>query len=167
MSLVANAAEGDYSLADGSQALNLGNNEYVSTDVDLAGNARIIGGTVDLGAYERQNEASSLTVSSYNATTRQAVLIWDANPDATTYKLQISKDGGATWTNYKTGLSTRTATVNGLYVGKTYGFRVYGISSSGASLPGYYETTFSPSADSNALLDEAFADFFEEAFFEL
>ncbi|MBR0225327.1 MAG: fibronectin type III domain-containing protein, partial [Thermoguttaceae bacterium] len=164
--LFANAAEGDYSLADGSQALNLGNNEYVSTDVDLAGNARIIGGTVDLGAYERQNEASSLTVSSYNATTRQAVLIWDANPDATTYKLQISKDGGATWTNYKTGLSTRTATVNGLYVGKTYGFRVYGISSSGASLPGYYETTFSPSADSNALLDEAFADFFEETFFE-
>ena len=110
---------------------------------------------------------SPVRIAGYDASTRQATLAWDAIPNAATYKLQLSKNGGETWANYKTGLATTSATVNGLYVGKTYAFRVYGVSGSGATLADYYETTFSPSADSNALLDEAFADFFEEAFFEL
>ncbi|MBR0226167.1 MAG: fibronectin type III domain-containing protein, partial [Thermoguttaceae bacterium] len=60
-----NAEEGDYSLAQGSQAINRGNNEYVAEDVatDLAGAPRIIGGTVDLGAYEFSTGATSDTPS--------------------------------------------------------------------------------------------------------
>ena len=52
--LFADAASGEYTLANHSQAVNKGNNLYVTTDVDLAGNTRIFDGTVDLGAYEYQ-----------------------------------------------------------------------------------------------------------------
>ena len=50
--LFTNAASGDYTLAENSQAINRGNNQYATTSVDFAGNARIVGGTIDLGAYE-------------------------------------------------------------------------------------------------------------------
>ncbi len=43
---------GDYRLKIGSPAINVGNNTVVTTATDLAGNPRIQGGTVDLGAYE-------------------------------------------------------------------------------------------------------------------
>ena len=46
--------EGGYELAQGSQAANVGNNAYVTSEFDLAGNDRIYGGIVDLGAYELQ-----------------------------------------------------------------------------------------------------------------
>ena len=50
--LFAGAEAGDYRLAENSQAINAGNNDYVTTEVDLAGNARIVDVIVDLGAYE-------------------------------------------------------------------------------------------------------------------
>lgn len=47
------AANGDWTLKKDSPAINIGDNQYVSTgDLDLAGNARINGTNVDLGAYE-------------------------------------------------------------------------------------------------------------------
>jgi hypothetical protein len=39
-------------LQPGSPCINAGNNNYVSTTTDLDGNPRILGGTVDMGAYE-------------------------------------------------------------------------------------------------------------------
>ena len=51
--LFVNAANGNYRLAANSQAVNKGNNSYISGyNTDLAGNARIVGNTVDIGAYE-------------------------------------------------------------------------------------------------------------------
>ena len=64
--LFTDAESGDYTLADGSQAINKGNNQYATTDVDLAGNPRISGGTVDLGAYEKIAEAPSTVVTTEN-----------------------------------------------------------------------------------------------------
>ena len=58
-SLFADAANGDYSLAADSQALDCGSNALAvdargaALTTDLAGNERIAEGTVDLGAYER------------------------------------------------------------------------------------------------------------------
>jgi len=45
-------ANGDYRLAAGSPCIDAGSNAYVAIIVDLGGNARIIGGSVDMGAYE-------------------------------------------------------------------------------------------------------------------
>ena len=45
-------ANADYTLKSSSSAVNAGNNSYNSTATDLAGNARISSGTIDLGAYE-------------------------------------------------------------------------------------------------------------------
>jgi hypothetical protein len=55
----ADAAAGDYTLAAGSPAINAGDNGgFTPTDVDLAGNLRIIAATVDLGAFEYNVKAS-------------------------------------------------------------------------------------------------------------
>ena len=43
---------GDFRLRYNSPCIDAGSNEYVTNDVDFAGNARIVGGTVDIGAYE-------------------------------------------------------------------------------------------------------------------
>jgi len=51
--LFANAAGGDFTLQSASPAINTGDNTGVSA-TDLAGNPRVAGGTVDLGAYESQ-----------------------------------------------------------------------------------------------------------------
>ncbi|MGI5832113.1 MAG: choice-of-anchor Q domain-containing protein [Thermoguttaceae bacterium] len=50
--LFADAANSEYALVEGSQAIDLGLNDYLTVDTDLAGNARVINGVVDLGAYE-------------------------------------------------------------------------------------------------------------------
>jgi len=48
---------GDYRLQPCSPLVNAGSNAYVSTPTDLAGNPRIEGSTVDIGAYEHQGPA--------------------------------------------------------------------------------------------------------------
>jgi hypothetical protein len=52
----------DFTLAPESQAYNVGNNSYVTTEVDLAGNRRICSRIVDLGAYEFQLTETPSTV---------------------------------------------------------------------------------------------------------
>ena len=48
------AAHGNYQLAFGSPGIDAGTNLYAAPGTDLAGNARIFNGTVDMGAYESQ-----------------------------------------------------------------------------------------------------------------
>jgi len=57
----ANPAGGDYRLQSNSPCINSGNNTYVSSATDLDGSPRIIGGTVDMGAYEYQSPTSVLS----------------------------------------------------------------------------------------------------------
>ena len=45
-------ANGDYRLTAGSPCIDAGDNSHVTGDKDLAGNARIANGTVDIGCYE-------------------------------------------------------------------------------------------------------------------
>lgn len=50
--LFVDAVNGDFRLQSNSPCINTGNNDYAPEGTDLAGNPRVIGGSVDMGAYE-------------------------------------------------------------------------------------------------------------------
>jgi hypothetical protein len=75
--LFLNPFGGDYHLQSNSPCLNSGNNAYVTVTNDLDGNPRIVGGTVDIGAYEYQTPSS---VISY-AWLQQYDLLTDGSAD--------------------------------------------------------------------------------------
>ena len=60
--LFADPENGDYTLTADSQAINVGNNNFLTTYTDLAGNSRVCGGVVDLGAYEYQESSPARTI---------------------------------------------------------------------------------------------------------
>jgi len=59
--LIVNWLGGDFHLQSNSPCINAGNNAYVTTTNDLDGNSRIVGGTVDIGAYEYQTPTSIIS----------------------------------------------------------------------------------------------------------
>ena len=54
-------AGGNLRLQSNSPCINSGNNAYVVGSTDLDGNPRIVGGTVDIGAYEYQTPVSMIS----------------------------------------------------------------------------------------------------------
>jgi hypothetical protein len=79
--LFVDLAGGNYHLASNSPCINTGTNLYVKTQVDLDGNPRIYGGTVDMGAYENQSvtQANAYTyyVNASNAAPVSPYITWD------------------------------------------------------------------------------------------
>jgi hypothetical protein len=59
--LFVDLAAGDFHLQTNAPCINAGNNAVVATPFDLDGNPRIVGGTVDVGAYELPNPASIIS----------------------------------------------------------------------------------------------------------
>lgn len=52
---------GDYHLQSISPCINSGKNSFIKSNADFDGNARIVGGTVDIGAYEFQTPSSFIS----------------------------------------------------------------------------------------------------------
>ena len=73
---------GDYSLLSKSFAIDKGYNKYNNIPTDLAGNPRIVNGTIDLGAYEYQrafSKSATLGAQSGSLTTKESS-IFTATP---------------------------------------------------------------------------------------
>lgn len=141
-------SEGSYTLAEGSQAIDLGDNSYefyadgTAITLDLAGYKRIVGGIVDLGAYEYQtgeltqlDVPTDLTADSLGG---GAVLtVWNSVSGASGYELDWSIDGGS-WKTKET--SAAWFTVSDLPDGSTVQFKVRAIGDGFV----YSDSDFSP-----------------------
>jgi parallel beta-helix repeat protein len=95
--LFVNAATGNYRLQAASPAVNSGYISNSMADVDLDGNARVVGSTVDRGAYESAFDdtiPTTITVTNANdsgaGSLRQAILDANNNADFTFINFNIS-----------------------------------------------------------------------------
>ncbi|MEO6690512.1 MAG: choice-of-anchor Q domain-containing protein, partial [Dokdonella sp.] len=95
--LFVNAGAGNYRLQNASPAINTGVSSSSMADIDLAGNPRVVGSTVDMGAYESAIDdtvPTTLTVintsDSGAGSLRQAILDANANPDFTYINFNIA-----------------------------------------------------------------------------
>lgn len=86
--LFSNPASGNYRLQNASPAINIGTVSGNQAGVDLAGNPRVVGSNVDIGAYESSIDDTVATTQIVTNTTdsgtgslRQAILNANANPD--------------------------------------------------------------------------------------
>jgi hypothetical protein len=95
-------AMGDFRLQASSPCINAGNNAYVVGTSDLGGNPRIAGGTADVGAYEFQAPASTISY----LWLQQYGLSVDASSDSA----DPDHDGMTNWQEWIAGTNPTNAT---------------------------------------------------------
>jgi hypothetical protein len=87
----------DLHLQMNSPCINAGNNAYVVGTIDLDGNLRVVGGTVDMGAYEYQGQSwLGLTAAVWEG--NQLRLTWGGGAASCHLEKRSSlAPGGADW----------------------------------------------------------------------
>ena len=122
--LFADAENHDYSLAEGSQAVDVGNNGYVASDTDLAGNTRIVNSIVDIGAYEYQTESGGgeEESSSLIVTTLEDVI--DSTDGVTSLREAIAAASEGETVTFDESLAGGTITLAGSQLEITAGITV-------------------------------------------
>ena len=98
---LADPAAGDFRLQTNSPCINGGINFVVSSATDLDGNPRIAGGTIDIGAYELQAPASTISY----VWLQQYGLPTDGSADS----LDTDSDGMANWQEWRAGTNPTNA----------------------------------------------------------
>jgi hypothetical protein len=93
---------GDLRLMSNSPCINAGDSAFVTGGVDLDGNPRVVGGTIDAGAYEFQFPLTSISY----AWLHQYGLATDGSVDS----LDIDGDGMTTWQEWRAGTVPTNAT---------------------------------------------------------
>jgi hypothetical protein len=99
--LFVDSANGNLRLQSNSPCINAGNNAYVATTTDLDGNPRIVGGTVDMGAYECQ---SPVLLDFYNW-----LQTYNLSTSASSVYLDSDGDGMNNWEEWVCGTNPTNA----------------------------------------------------------
>jgi len=143
--LFTNAAKGDYRLSENSQAIDKGKNAFVPAwlTTDLAGNSRIINGTVDIGAYEYDGAFAPANFRSISQTANSVTLEWTAQDNLTGYTLEYKKSTDSKWTTWTPapGSSASSATITDLTANTAYIFRLTATNASGSAFSETSATT--------------------------
>ncbi len=93
---------GDYRLIDASSCVDAGDNDYASSDKDLAGNERVYGEKVDMGCYEYSGEdfcLAPIDVMVEDATGEHAYVTWHHRGSEVpgTYEVSYSEMNTEDW----------------------------------------------------------------------
>ncbi|WP_158639653.1 choice-of-anchor Q domain-containing protein [Arachidicoccus ginsenosidivorans] len=88
---------GDFSLQPGSPAINAGNTSFNGTTTDFAGNPRVFGAAIDMGAYESQLATVPVTLVDFKGLIQngQAMLTWKTGVETglSRFEVERSSDG--------------------------------------------------------------------------
>ncbi len=143
---------GNFQLHPTSDCINIGNNEFVTDSLDLYGNQRIFGLTVDMGCSEGQEESnctSAMNLTASNITTNSAQLSWQPTGTENQWLVVYSEVNSGTTNNLIVN-EYPTCTLEGLSFNRQYTATVRSIcgenETSILSIPVSFQTTCDPNA---------------------